>query len=1134
MNKAIPSIALTVLLTLAGWPTAQAARATPTSSRQDAIDLLLNHAQYWQRHGRRDLAANNFRRVLQARPGQRLALTQLGEYEAYEGHFDKARNYMKRLKANHADAPGIRAIESMLRVGPSAAGAIAAAAQATKAQNFQSAVADYHKAFGPTPPAPWADAYFHALSRTPHSGWADAVHQARQLHNTHPHEPAYSLALGQLLIQHPRTRMQGIRLLEKTATSQSPYAERAREAWHKGLGWMGDDPQAIPYLKRYLAHYHNHKLQARLSQDLAQRTARRAKQKTGKALAHAYALVHQGQISAAESAFKTLLRQNARSEKIYEGLAIVAAKQNRFGDAAHYYRRAAHLASDAARREKLKAAAQNNTFWHWLHKGRQANQSKHYANAAQSYRKALKLKPGNSRALAALGGVYLQQGQATEAVTVFAKLAGSTPHDTDAWRGLTAALRQSGKPARIIKANKEMPRAVRKKLDQHSQYIEDLAWAQNQTGQTQRAIATLRRAAAHRQKSEATDIRLQLAWLLYDNHRDRTLYQLIQQLRQQSGLTGAQTAELKKIDFAAAGREARQALANGDKSASRAIISRLDHLYPGAPQVDRLHATLLLKTHHYKQAVALYKKAGVGNSAGDYASAAGAALAAGDDKQALHWADNGLAKVRYSDAQYPTLVHIKAQAELHRGDTAGARHTLQAALNALPSPKATTPASELNRYPFARPTQSSRNVASNYPFAGGTEKNAQNTGSGGQQRAASLTLKRRQNIQKTRWRLRTQIAAIDAQTSAQVGAGFGWRNRNGTAGLDKMNASTERVTGVLSPSYNTRLLLTANQIHLDAGSATGSAAGRVGTAPVTGAEPGTHATARGSSVSALLTTPNLNLMLGTGPLNFPVHEPVGDLDWQIPSTPLNLEAFHRNVNDSVLSYAGMKDANTGKVWGGVYASGVGLHYGQHNDNHSMYASIEASILRGRHVEHNARLQANVGESWPTYRNKRGRLDIGYDVLAMAYRHNSSHFTYGQGGYFSPSYYLRPAATFDWQGHAFDEFNYNLSARLGWQTYHNSSSAYFPTDASLQTRSVGQHFSGESKSGLAYGLSASTTYNWNKQLFLSGFLSTDNSRDYSNLVGGVKLRFTFSPQVTADGKTSLPTGIGNADIFTTHP
>ena len=102
---------------------------------------------------------------------------------------------------------------------------------------------------------------------------------------------------------------------------------------------------------------------------------------------------------------------------------------------------------------------------------------------------------------------------------------------------------------------------------------------------------------------------------------------------------------------------------------------------------------------------------------------------------------------------------------------------------------------------------------------------------------------------------------------------------------------------------------------------------------------------------------------GVTPLGFEIINPVGGLTLREKfenGLSVRLTAEQRAITDSVLSYAGVKDAATGVNYGGVVRSGATLAGDMDYGRYGAFASGGFYFVHGDDVESNKKLEANVG------------------------------------------------------------------------------------------------------------------------------------------------------------------------------
>ncbi|MHB0872877.1 MAG: cellulose synthase subunit BcsC-related outer membrane protein [Acidithiobacillus ferrooxidans] len=383
------------------------------------------------------------------------------------------------------------------------------------------------------------------------------------------------------------------------------------------------------------------------------------------------------------------------------------------------------------------------------------------------------------------------------------------------------------------------------------------------------------------------------------------------------------------------------------------------------------------------------------------------------------------------------------------------------------------------------------------------------------------------HVADARAHIEQQIEKLRAQLSTWVGGGVGSRARTGTTGLSKLNETNVNAAASTTLGNLGRLTVSVSNVHLSAGGQPDAAdAHLVGSAPIyPGYVPNVTDRATGTGFSLLFARPDLQMDIGSTPTGFLEHGLTGGIAWQPGGGPLSLQADRRPVVDSLLSYAGMYDPRTGSNWGGVFANTVQIAAGAGRDP-ARYGSLSYAVLQGSHVAANHRWSVDGGLRWPVATGiPDEQVHVGLNMLFMSYAKNLSFFTLGQGGYFSPQTFYRPSATVDWEGYMGAHAVWKLSGRLGWQTFQQSSSPYFPMDPALQAQANAiknqyPYYPAQNVSSIAYAVTGQLAYLFAPQWLGTGWLRMDNSRNYQDAVAGVSLQYYFSPLSTPPAPDSL--------------
>ena len=146
--------------------------------------------------------------------------------------------------------------------------------------------------------------------------------------------------------------------------------------------------------------------------------------------------------------------------------------------------------------------------------------------------------------------------------------------------------------------------------------------------------------------------------------------------------------------------------------------------------------------------------------------------------------------------------------------------------------------------------------------------------------------------------------------------------------------------------------------------------------------------------------------------------------------------------------------------------------------------------------------------------------LATNFFGMHYAQDELYFTYGQGGYFSPEYFLLGNFPLTWTGHHGRNFHYDLEGTLGAQRFHQSSAPYFPLDPTLQAKN-NPGYGGQTTTSLNYGAQADLAWLLGRHWYLGAFASANNSSNYNQQVGGISLHYALRRQ---HPREESPTGI----------
>ena len=291
-----------------------------------------------------------------------------------------------------------------------------------------------------------------------------------------------------------------------------------------------------------------------------------------------------------------------------------------------------------------------------------------------------------------LAGIYMQRGDTALAQPIYRRVLIEYPDRADAWAGLLAVLHALGQDKEALAQVQSLAPAVREQLERDGGYLQTMASVYGALGQSREAAQYLTRvermyAAAHAAPPSAVEI--QNAWLLYNGMDDAGLYRQLMGLGGRPDLSDDQRRTVQTIWTNWAVRRANQSAAAGNALRALAILNAVAHAFPDNPAVLKALAVGYARAGQPAEAVLIYKAQNMASaSAADYEAAVGAALAAGDGKDAEAW-------LRFALAAYPSdpqVLILAAKFEQSRGDTTRAIDYYHRSLKAMPP---ANPAAEL-------------------------------------------------------------------------------------------------------------------------------------------------------------------------------------------------------------------------------------------------------------------------------------------------------------------------------------------------------------------------------------------------------------------------------------------------------
>jgi tetratricopeptide (TPR) repeat protein len=771
--------------------------------------------------------------------------------------------------------------------------------------------------------------------------------------------------------------------------------------------------------------------------------------------------------------------------------------------------------------------------------------SRDFGNAALLLEKALAPESGllseseRTSVKLQLAQILVELDRGEEARTMIAAITDVNPENAEAWKTTLLVLQSMNLQDQIVDTAFRIPAGVALQLGTDGDVVAILSKAQASGGNRQAGIKLLETYIARSAKlnsSSALKERLQLAWLLLDDpSASNRLYSLLDTLNKRTDLNSDQHKELENVWATWITRSAENAKSAGDPSRALSLLQKGNSMFPQDVNLERSFAGNLLAVGDYRRAFNVYSNWGLGTgSADDYAGAIAAAQAVRNLQYVDSWLQTGL-------AHWPKSVKLLTQAgerAQQRGDLKKAEAYWKEALiesrtapknmpasTALASAPPNTGQVELKTLllggasdspgaetdtPQQQLPASTFKLSSYQPTAidpvtqNNTQQLAMNTKNPLASVGADLAPKPLVSTVASD-SLEDKLAGIEGRNSPYLGSNMSVWGRGGEAGFGRLliqQASFEASTTIADTLRASLLVLPT---YLSGGTASGtgdSLFGRQTTAASFGVQD-----AGGVAAEGQLSSNSFGLRFGMTPAGFLTHNWVGGLRIQPKDGPIAILLERDSVKDTMLSYNGGRDPESGQIWGGVMANTASLQSHWGNDLSGFYANTGYQVIDGRNVARNTALNGNVGSWWKVMANDSGSMTLGLNFSAMHYDQNLRYFTFGQGGYFSPQQYFLFNVPVRWSGHYGRRLQYTIAGSLGTQHFAEDATDYYPSDAALQAVS-GKRYPAYANTGANFSFDARLNWQIAPHYLLGAFLTASNARNYTASAAGIFVKYTF--------------------------
>jgi predicted Zn-dependent protease len=1042
---------------------------------QDAANkVLISQAQYWQAKNDFVRASSIWKKILLTNPNQVEAIYGVSQQELSANNIVAVNLSLLKLKKADPKSRYIALLEQDLVLHSNQNAKILDKARLLGESNkFDESIAQYDLALGgKIPQGAVGLEYYDRLGHTS-KGWSAAKSGLERLQRESPNNPQIKLSLANLLIRNEGTRLEGAELLNQLSTDPE-VGGYAGEGLKLALTWLNvPNQKAFPLFESYLSKNPNDaavraqlnagiKQEQRLAQDGANSSNKPQNTRAIAAYEEAKKALQSGDDISARAALDKSLKLDPDNPWVRFSLANLYIKSGQIRAAKDLmynmpYSEASNQVNVLFATALFAAGIQD---WVQAQKYLDQIQTQDSTNEIKELQRSLALREQISQAL-----ILAKEGKKAEGLAQLSRYEQTASVDV--------------------------------------MMISLLANAYIELGDTKRGIDYMRQAIA-RDTPPKTDLLLAYSFLLLKADEDTEAAPILATLGSRQ-LSVSDESSFKDVSFIYSLRQAGILRKNGKLDEAETKLTTLLTQRPTDPTVINELDLVYQASGKNIKGLDMYKKLIAQNPKNVELRLGAARLAI--QMGNVEYANTNLETALSLAPNDPNVLTSAAKIYRIEGKSKLAENLYERSLTYM-SEKDKMIASQNREQSNSGTSQSGYGAPTT--ISATTPSNQRNQSS---VQVAAISEPQRIAI--------NELREIKQEFNSDITLGAQVRNRSGNAGTSKLT-DIEAPLEIRVPISNGKASIQVTPVSLNAGTI---AANSFDNNPYgTGNTSSQTQTASGLGLSLAYKTNGVAVDAGTTPVGFTYSNFTGGikLDGQLDgSRTLSylLNVSSRPVTDSLLSFAGSKNSATGAKWGGVMASGARFALSKDLGGYGIYGSVGFYGVNGHNVESNNRKDFNLGTYINIYNRPDSQLTTGLNFSNMSYQQNLSNFTYGQGGYFSPQTYNAILVPLIWAKSS-NTFSYQIKAGVGYQSYSQNSSNYFPTNATLQAASGNLIFPSLKSSGAAYNLAANSEYQLAPQFFFGTSIQSDNTATgtWHQWGAGAYLRYSFEP---LSGFMSMP-------------
>lgn len=1074
------------------------------------VGELLSSARLWEVRNRPDLARLALEKLLLVYPNQPEALLELGQLEILSGRTEVAARLLKQAQAAHPGERLTQQFDDLYRISTKDHLRMATIRRLQQQGKQDEAVRELRALFPNGAPAGQLGLDYYRVIAGGRNGWNEARDGYTRLMRENPENPQFAIALADHLLDRPATRATGMSMLAKLSENPDADHQRVMDLWHGALARKSGSKESTASLHEYLQQVPDDK-------DVQQQLAARARAEQGnklllnRTLSKEWPRNQSEQLDDLEKIQADAQANHPQNPDILASLGLLRMRQKRYDEAWDLFR--SGRSYDAPKtRDRWTRLMSSAMFSKWMQESDAARAQADLELAARKLRAAMAIEDGAYYSLGLMANRLAREGQSAEAEDIYRRVLALDEVNDTSLRGLATLLSNSGRRPEALSLLQQL-------RDENPSRAEslDVMRAGVLRDQADADIAANRLGAGLRGLEEAQTLAPRDPWIRFDlaslyvrlgvPHQARDLMDEGERNARpgDSDMYYAKALLLASLDDDIAASTTLAKIPEGQRSAS---MNRLSQRLEGMKwrresaavlaQADREEAA-----GHYGLARAIYVH--LLEQRNDdldlHLSYARLLRRIGDRQSAALELNRILAAAAPDDVDTRLAV---AKERMYLSDTQGSRIIVADLLHQQPAnPDALLQAGRIER------------EERHYDSAMAYFRQAQTAGASPKSQGYAPADR--------------EIASLEQRRQGGfVTSGPTFRNKPGDKGISNFSDAELPIEWRQPINYDGQMFVHVDPVHGSAGTLPAvydqaALFGKVqafGPGALAQFPNGASQSQNGADIGVGYENDNWRFDLGTTPLGFLVQDVVGGVkyDGKLGDVGFKVDVSRRPVTSSLLSYAGQRDPVTGQVWGGVRSNGADIGFSRYEHDWDASANIGFHRLTGRNVPGNNYFAARLSADRNLINRDDMQVSVGATATQWNYGKDLSHYTFGQGGYYSPQSYTSFGVPLEWTGRV-GRLSYRLKGSASYSWSHSNDSPFYPGSPVLQAQALGSPlpsgysspvYGGGSSTGIGYTAQGSLEYQLNSDYFVGGAFDIDRSAYYSPNFFTLYVRRVFYP------------------------